>query len=291
VVRKRNAERVEKKLEDLYLKEFYKGHPLGRDSVAERDKMDLIEASDIREFLKKGMAKDVLFVGGSGDIDEEKMREFLDYMFEGIEEKSLISDLEDFKPNYEGELRDVDEKSSKQSFVLMVKDGIERKDKDFYPFYVADFVFGGSGLNSRLNKVMREENGLTYGIYSYLSQGKMVNTWNVAWSASPNNTKKIEELFEKEYEKFIDEGITLEELEVAKESLLSSFNLRFNSLASIAEQLYYIGQEGLGADFLKNRQQYIRDIKLADVNRVIKERWGKNNDKRWFRLNGSEAKE
>lgn len=279
---RKDSERVQSKLNKLYLEKFFKNHRLGREKYALKEDLDKIDAGVIRNYLVQGMAKDVLEVGVSGDIDENGVREFLKFMFAGLREKSEIKELEEFVPSYNNEVFEIDVPSSKQSFVLMTTKSVARNDKDFYPFYVADFVFGGAGLNSRLNKVMREENGLTYGIYSYMNLSKMLNTWNVMWSASPKNTKKIEELFEKEYKNFVENGITEDELLMAKNSLLSSFNLRFNSLFSICEQLYYIKRENLGRDFLEKRQGVIAGIELVDVNRVIR----KGGEFKVFRVNG-----
>jgi zinc protease len=78
-----------------------------------------------------------------------------------------------------------------------------------------------------------------------------------------------------EYKKFFDNGINKDELELAKNSLMSSFNLRFASLFNIAGQLQVMMAENLGRDFLEKRQDVIKNIKLEDVNRVIKQRIGR----------------
>ena len=160
---------------------------------------------------------------------------------------------------------------------MHISQGIKRLDKDFYPFYVADFIFGGAGLNSILNKEMREKEGLTYGIYSYLSQSDGLDTWNVFYSATPTNMEKIEKKLNEEYQKFYENKISKDDLELANSSLMSSFNLRFASLFNIAGQLQVMMAENLGRDFLEKRQDMIKNIKLEDVNRVISQKMsGKN---------------
>ena len=273
--RKSDDENPQSKLNKLISKEFFGSHPYGRENYPNDDELLMITDKDIRNYLKNYMAKDVISVGIAGSIDEIKVKEFLDEVLGDLEENTSAVDLPEFTPLYNNEVKSVQLEHSKQSFVLHVSKGIKRLDDDFYPFYVADFIFGGAGLNSRLSQEMRERNGLTYGIYSYLSQSDGVDTWNVFYSATPNNMEKIENKLNEEYKKFFDNGINKDELELAKNSLMSSFNLRFASLFNIAGQLQVMMAENLGRDFLEKRQDVIKNIKLEDVNRVIKQRIGR----------------
>ncbi|MCX7338737.1 MAG: insulinase family protein [Alphaproteobacteria bacterium] len=51
-----------------------------------------------------------------------------------------------------------------QSFVLFAHPGVSRHDPDFYAFFVANSILGGSTFESRLWKEVREKRGLAYGI-------------------------------------------------------------------------------------------------------------------------------
>lgn len=277
VQRKSYEENPKSKLNKLISKEFFKSHPYGREIYPSDEELLNITDKDIRNYLKSYMAKDVISVGVAGSIDEAKVKEFLDEVLVNLEEKTKAEELPKFSPIYNNEVKVVNDEHSKQSFVLHISQGIKRLDKDFYPFYVADFIFGGSGLNSVLNKEMREKEGLTYGIYSYLSQSDGLDTWNVFYSATPTNMEKIEKKLNEEYQKFYENKISKDDLELAKSSLMSSFNLRFASLFNIAGQLQVMMAENLGRDFLEKRQDMIKDIKLEDVNRVISQKMsGKN---------------
>ena len=89
--------------------------------------------------------------------------------------------------------------------------------------------------------------------------------------------EKIEEILNHEFMLFNEKGISKEELELAKSSLMSSFNLRFASLFNVASQLQLMMAENLGRDFLEKRQDIVKNIKLEDVNRVIRERMSGEN--------------
>ena len=58
--------------------------------------------------------------------------------------------------------------------------------------------------------------------------------------------------------------------------MLASYNLRFASIRNIAEILSAMQKENLGIDFLQKRNDYIRNIKLQDVNMAAKKYFEKN---------------
>lgn len=276
VARERLKEDPQKELDELVRKEFYKNHVYGKDLYPSDEKIDDLNSDDIRKYMKDYFAKDVLSVGVAGFMNKEELKQILDDVFGGLNDKNVSMDLDDFEPDYDEDVVYRQSQYSKQSFAVHIGKSVKRLDEDFYPFYVADFVLGGAGLNSRLNKRIREKEGLTYGIYSYLTDDDLGGLWNIAYSATPENAEKIEAILKDELEHFYKNGITIEELNLAKNSLISSFNLRFASLFNIALQLNLMQEQNLGRDFLDKRQDVVRNIKLEDVNRVIKTRFPKN---------------
>ena len=73
--------------------------------------------------------------------------------------------------------------------------------KDFYPLYLANYILGESGLTSRLNKIIREENGFTYGVYTTLTYGDAAALIRGGFSADYTNYEKAKELLLKEWQK------------------------------------------------------------------------------------------
>ncbi|MGN0914313.1 MAG: insulinase family protein, partial [Alphaproteobacteria bacterium] len=72
-------------------------------------------------------------------------------------------------------------------------------------------------------------------------------------------------------------GVTQKELDEAKNYLISSYNLRFASIADIADILVYMQKDNLGLDFLKKRNEYVKAVRLEDVNRVSKKFFSEKN--------------
>ena len=136
--------------------------------------------------------------------------------------------------------------------------------------YLANYIFGESGLSSRLSKVIREKEGLTYGVYTYLTNSDAVALIEGGLSATPDNFEKAQQLLKEEWLKLGKKGVTAEELNEAKKSLLNSFYLRFATIDGISDMLVAMQKYNLGLDFLTKRNDYIRQVSLKDVNAVSK---------------------
>lgn len=274
--RRQQTENPSYHLKKLINTHFYDGHPYGREDIPSDEELARITADDLRAYLQSAMGKENLKVGISGDITPDGVRVFLENVFADLPERSSLFEMKPFDARFSADDATVGLPTSAQSFVLLATRGIKRLDKDFYPLYIADYVLGGSGLNSRLNKAVREDKGLTYGIYSYFSNSDAVDLWQIYFSATPEKAEQALRVLRDEYQKFYEQGIRAEELVQAKKALLSSFNLRFSSLFNMAEMLEQMQVQSLGKDFLVRRQSLVQNVLLNDVNRAIKEKMPKS---------------
>lgn len=275
VLKNQQTETPQYHLGKLIKQQFYAGHPYGRENIPEAAVLAAVSAADIRAYLKDYMGRDNLKIGVAGDMDRAETEAFLAQAFAGLTERSKNKELPAFSPVFHQEPAAVSVPSSAQSYVMLAAQGVKRLDEDFYPLYLANYIFGGAGLSSRLNQAVREKEGLTYGIYSSFSNSDAVDLWQIYFSATPDNAGKALAIAQNVYADFYNNGVTAEELEQAKKSLLNSFNLRFASLANIAEMLEQMQVQKLGADFLETRQAQVASVSLEAVNDAIKRRMPK----------------
>lgn len=94
-------------------------------------------------------------------------------------------------------------------------DNVSNADKGRYAMYMVNSLLGGN-LNSRLFQKVREENGLTYSIYSYNSMCDTAGLFHIYASMGAGQTKKVAELIFKILEEFSRDGISGDELERVK---------------------------------------------------------------------------
>ena len=93
--------------------------------------------------------------------------------------------------------------------------------EDFPAMMVADQILGGSSA-ARLFVRVRENEGLSYGVYSsYTADMLDPNAeFRVRGICNPNNMAKVKQLIAEEVRKLVDKGVTAEEVAEAKKSIL-----------------------------------------------------------------------
>ena len=111
---------------------------------------------------------------------------------------------------------------------------------------------------------------MTYGIYSYLSLADKSPLIRGGFSSTKDNYNKVVSILNEEWEKFGREGATKQEVEDAKNYLVSSYNLRFASVANLSEILVYMQKDNLGRDFLQKRNEYVKKVSIEDVNKAAR---------------------
>lgn len=270
---KRQREHPQNVLGLEFEKELYNNHPYARNPLGDKEAITKFDKLVLDGFVKQHLTQSNLIVGIAGDISKEEAEDLLDNVFGDLPQKGSINFVRNAEPVFDGRVKNINMDIA-QTISSFANKGVSRNDKDFYPLFVANHIFGGSGLSSRLSMAAREKEGLTYSIYTYLSLADKSPLIQGGFSATKENYAKVKEIMAQELQKFGNDGVSKKELDDAKNYLISSYNLRFASISTISSMLVYMQKDDLGLDFLQKRNDYVRDVKLKDVNRVAKDYFG-----------------
>lgn len=128
-----------------------------------------------------------------------------------------------------------DKKGSVQSEIRIGHPSPVRNSKNYFPRLILNTILGGQ-FTSRINLNLRENKGYTYGAFSHFSYLKDAAYFYVSTSVGIDNTvNAIEEIYS-ELEK-IQQGITGDELEFAKSSIIRKFPSNFETYKQITSNL------------------------------------------------------
>lgn len=254
---------------------LYGKHPYGRNPLGDLKAIKKLKPDDLRRYVKERFTADNLIVGVAGDINAEKLGLVLDEVFGALPSKGRLPFVRNAKVDFDGRSKNIDQKTGQNISTFAVK-GVARNEADFYPLYVANHIFGGSGLSSRISKAAREEEGLTYSIYTYLSLADKSPLLMGGFSSTAENYSKVWDILNREWSKFATDGASQKEVDDAKNYLISSYNLRFASIGNLSEILMYMQKENLGLDFLQKRNEYIKKVTKDDVDAAAKKYFAKD---------------
>lgn len=245
----------------LYPEHIY-ARRTSRDSVAAINRAALVER---RAAL---MTRATLQVTIVGDIDAESARRALDMVFGALPAGAAPPEPADARLASPTSLivRDLPQP---QSLIIFAAPGIQDEDPDWQALAVANYILGGGGFSSRLMAEVRERRGLVYGIGTSPSVRDHVAL--IRGSAQTENGDVAEALqaTREEMARFYRDGATQQEVDDAITYLTGSFALDLDSNSKIASVVHGYQTADRDISYINRRNDLIRAVTLADVNRVI----------------------
>jgi zinc protease len=144
--------------------------------------------------------------------------------------------------------------------------GIKRKDENYIPFKVMNYIFGGGGFSSRLMQRIRAEKGYTYGITSTFQAGLIAGPFVTSTFTPTATTVPVIEEILTVMEEFVTEGARAQELAEAKQFLRGSFPLKLETLGQMAGEILQLELYGIPIDYLSSYPEAINEVTLEQVN-------------------------
>src|SRR6185436_9305378 len=99
-----------------------------------------------------------------------------------------------------------------QSDLVIGTNGPRRRDPEFMSASLGNNILGQFGLMGRIGDVVREKAGLAYYAGSSLSAGLGPGSWEVSAGVNPQNVQKASDLIVDELKRFVQDGVTPDEL-------------------------------------------------------------------------------
>lgn len=264
-----NAMDPEKVAAREWFKLAFNGHPYGSPSNGTLESVPTITAGDLRAYASSKLARDNLKIAVVGDITASDLKAALDEVFGALPAKAELTPVAEVQWP-EGYKRKITEMPNPQSVAQFGFPGLKRADPDFIPGYILNYIIGGGGFASKLMQEVREKRGLAYSVYTYLYP--LDHTGIFAGGVATENKEVGQSLdvIKSELDRITREGLTEEELRNAKDYLIGSYALRFDTSTKIASQLLAVQLDNLGIDYMDKRNALIEAITMDDMRRVAK---------------------
>lgn len=242
----------------------FENHPYAMNSGGTISTLQAITPDDLRGFADRYFSRERLVVSAVGDITPDELTAMLDEVFGALPETADIPAIENFDVKNGGTIT-LYEKDIPQTIINIQQPGIGREDPDYYKAMVMNYILGGAGFGSRLMAELREERGLTYGVYSSLQDYEHVDLITINTSTKNESAAEALNLIKQEMEKLAAAPPEDEELARAKSYLIGSLPLSMTSTGQIAALLLGLQLDDLPADYFSKREKALRAITKEDV--------------------------
>jgi zinc protease len=158
---------------------------------------------------------------------------------------------------------------AKQSVIRIGYPALAVTDKDYYPATVMNYILGGGGFASQLTQQLREGKGYTYGIGSGFGGSTTAGPFTISTSVRTNVTLESAKLVKEILEQF-PEKYSEADLQTTKSFMIKSNARAFETAGAKLNMLENISKYGWRSDYVKQREQIVKNMTVADIQRLAR---------------------
>lgn len=249
--------------QDLISQALFFGQSLGQTILGSAKNIKYSDRHSILDFKNKHYIPSSTVISVCGKFDFDHLDKLVQNYFESncVQDK-VIAKAEpqvDYQSKFLHAFKPIE-----QSHLQLAWGGYSLRSNERYANNMLASILGG-GLSSRLNQVIREQNGLAYSVYAYPSYYSNAGTFEIYVGLSPENNTKACHLLKVEIDKLLQGGITEKELNRARTQAVNALYMNVESNMTLM-RLY--GRSMLKLDEIFDAEKDIESYNSVTLDQV-----------------------
>lgn len=212
-----------------------------------------------------------------GNFDRATVIGLLQKYFGAHPAKIPIPTVNLYEPSQTGERRQTVQRPGAVTANVTVAFHIGAKsDADTYALEVLAALLARGSTDGRLNQELRENKGYTYGVHTFLNNGRDPGLFVITLETQKVNVDKVEESIIAELRRVTSEGVSPDEVERSKQFILVQLADRREKTLSIAQELADLYAAEAGPSY-ETQAARITAVTASDIQRVAQKYLRDNN--------------
>lgn len=244
--------------------------PYGRPVEGSEASVKNLQQKSLQEFFTRHYRPNRTIIAVVGDVAEQEIAQSLSKALtswnKGTPGARPAAPAEIGKPQAVQVSKDLT-----QANIVLGHEGVVRGNPDYYAIQVMNYILGGGGFSSRAMDSIRNERGLAYSVYSYFGAEKSHGTFQFVMQTKNETAVEAIRIAKEEMRRMREQPVSDQELNDAKDYLIGSFPLRFDTNRKVASFLAQVEYYELGLDYPERYADLIRKVTREDVLRVAKQ--------------------
>ena len=151
-------------------------------------------------------------------------------------------------------------KAKQSALVLAGLASLSASQPDYHPFLILNQILAGAPDGGRLGDRILAEDAAIYGIQGEVTGEAAQQLFSVRVMAAPAEIGRTVALMREEFGRIRDLGVTEDEIQRAKRSLIHAWASRMGRNEEVARMLQGIEAQGLGVDYLEKYPSLIEGV-------------------------------
>ena len=252
----------EEHVHDLLYRVFWKDHPIGMPILGTEDTVKKIKREDILDYLSLHYCPKDIVIAASGAIDHKELVNFFSPCFEKL--SCSDNDPKRTPPRSNKDIS-LNQKELEQVHICLGVESVSIKDDRRFAVSILNSIFGGN-MSSRLFQEIRENRGIAYSVYSFVSSYTDAGILGIYVACDPVHVNSVLEVINREVKRLLKGDISKEDVSAAKEYLIGGIYL---SSESIENRMLRIARNELIFGRYISYEETISQIESVSLDDVI----------------------
>lgn len=226
---KMETDNPETYLTDVFVRHFWRRHPLGQPILGTKKTIRSFTRAQIRAFHERYYRPENLILAAAGRVEHEQFLEFAVRCFGSLPAGGVRPEARPPKPDAPLILKS--RRSLQQVHLCLGAPAVTARDERAYTAFLLNMILGAT-ISSRLFQNIRERQGLAYSIFSDLVQYLDAGWLGVYAGASPESARRLLAGVMEELRRLKDEAVPEDELRHARQTAKSAMLLSLDSMGS-----------------------------------------------------------
>ena len=211
---------------------------IGRTILGTPESLAGIDRRKLTDYFRNEYSRDSIVIAVAGNFDPDQICAIFEDGLDALnrDKPAFAPENYPYEQQFKVKVRDIE-----QTHLCMAIPSVSLGDDRYYAFVLMNSIFGGS-MSSRLFQNIREERGLAYSVASMNAFSSGSGFFNIYAGVAHEKTAETVEAIKYEISRLCSEGVTQDELDMAKEQVKSSFIF---GLENINSRMFNLGKNML----------------------------------------------
>lgn len=256
-------------LQDDFDEIIFANHQLGANILGTQESVKSFTRKQLQAFIAENMDTEKIVLAVVGNITFKKaIRVSEKYLKDIPAKKTAVKRIP--PSSYEAKRVTVAKKIT-QAHCAIGRQSYSMHDERRLPFFMLTNLFGGPGMNSRLNMTLREKFGLVYGIDATYSPFTDTGFLGIYFATDKSNLEKANALILKEMQMLKEKPLGKFQLHTVKEQLMGQLAMaeesNQNFMLMMAKSILDVGK----VESLENIFSEIKKIEANELQEITQE--------------------
>ncbi|MDP2114495.1 MAG: pitrilysin family protein [Bacteroidota bacterium] len=243
---------------------LFDGHPIARNILGTPELIKTFSKTSILKFMDENYHTDQIVLSSVGNISMAKFIHLAEKFFGGIPEKIRTkkrSDQYSYRPE-----RRIIQKDTFQAHCIIGNLAPNIFSPKRMQMVLLNNILGGASMNSRLNMVLRERNGMAYNVESGYTGYFDTGEFSVYFGTDKENMEQALRLVNKEFRKIKEQPMGILQLSRAKKQLIGQLAI---STENREDLMLSIGKSYLFFDRVDTLETIFKKIEAISYTEIL----------------------